>query len=28
LLKDYCNKAPDPNNCCCIKKYGGATSAR
>jgi len=22
LLRDYCNKAPDPNNCCCIKKYG------
>jgi len=22
LLKDYCNKALDPNNCCCIKKYG------
>jgi len=28
LLKDYCNKSPDPNNCCCIKEYGGATSAR
>jgi RHS repeat-associated protein len=22
LLRDYCNKAPDPNSCCCIKKYG------
>jgi RHS repeat-associated protein len=28
LLKDYCNKSPDLNNCCWIKKYGGATGAR
>jgi RHS repeat-associated protein len=24
VLKDYCNKSPDPNNCCCIEKYGRA----
>jgi RHS repeat-associated protein len=28
LLKDYCNKAPDPNNCCCIKKYGRSPATR
>ncbi len=22
ILKDYCNKVSDPNNCCCIEKYG------
>lgn len=28
VLRKYCNRAPDPGNCCCIEKYGKDFAAR